>query len=34
LEKHGYRVIRFWNTEVIENLEGVVDAIRRELERG
>ena len=24
LEAHGYRVIRFWNNEVIENIEGVL----------
>jgi FdhD protein len=28
---HGYRVIRFWNNEVIENLDGVLEIIRREL---
>jgi len=28
---HGYRVIRFWNNEVIDNLDGVVETIRREL---
>jgi len=33
LARHGYRVIRFWNTDVMENLEGVVEAIRRELEK-
>src|SRR4051812_11128106 len=27
LEEQGYRVIRFWNNEVLENLEGVLDAI-------
>jgi len=32
LARHGYRVIRFWNTDVIENLEGVLQAIRQELE--
>ena len=31
LARHGYRVIRFWNTEVFETLEGVVDRIRHEL---
>ena len=31
LARHGYRVIRFWNTEVFEALEGVVDRIRFEL---
>ena len=29
LETHGYRVIRFWNNEVLENLEGVLERIRR-----
>jgi very-short-patch-repair endonuclease len=33
LARYGYRVIRFWNTEVMENLEGVVEAIRQELEK-
>ena len=28
VQKQGYRVIRFWNAEVFENLEGVVDMIR------
>ena len=28
----GYRVIRFWNSDVINNLPGVVEAIRQELE--
>jgi len=31
LETNGYTVIRFWNSEVIENLEGVLEAIRREI---
>ena len=29
LEADGYRVLRFWNIEVIENLDGVIDAIYR-----
>ncbi|MGH7126464.1 MAG: endonuclease domain-containing protein [Stellaceae bacterium] len=33
LARHGYRVIRFWNTDVMDNLEGVVEAIRRELQK-
>ena len=33
LARHGYRVIRFWNTDVMENIEGVVAAIRHELEK-
>jgi very-short-patch-repair endonuclease len=28
LESEGFRVIRFWNVDVFENLEGVVDMIR------
>ena len=32
IEAHGYRLIRFWNNDVIENLEGVVMAIASELE--
>jgi very-short-patch-repair endonuclease len=28
---HGYRVIRFWNGEVVENLAGVLETICREL---
>jgi len=27
LEAKGYRVLRFWNTEVFENIEGVCEAI-------
>jgi very-short-patch-repair endonuclease len=27
LEANGYRVMRFWNNEVIENLDGVADTI-------
>jgi very-short-patch-repair endonuclease len=32
LARRGYRVIRFWNNEVMENLAGVLDTIRRELD--
>ncbi len=31
LEARGYRVIRFWNNEVLGNTEGVLEAIRAEL---
>ena len=31
IEARGYRVIRFWNSDVIENLEGVLIAIRAQL---
>jgi len=29
---HGYRVLRFWNNDVTENLVAVLDTIYRELE--
>jgi very-short-patch-repair endonuclease len=32
LARYGYRVIRFWNNEVLENLEGVLETIRQHLE--
>ncbi len=32
IERHGYRVIRFWNNDVTGNLAGVLEAIRRELD--
>ncbi len=28
---HGYRVIRFWNSDVLENLDGVMETIRQAL---
>ena len=28
----GYRLIRFWNGEVMDNLAGVLETIRRELD--
>ena len=31
IEAFGYRVIRFWNNDVLENTEGVLEVIRREL---
>jgi very-short-patch-repair endonuclease len=31
LESQGYRVLRFWNNEVLENLDGVQTVIAREL---
>ena len=31
MEAFGYRVIRFWNNDVFENTEGVLEAIRQEL---
>ena len=34
LEEEGFRVVRFWNTEVLQNLEGVVEVIRAALAGG
>lgn len=31
IEAFGYRVIRFWNHDVLENIDGVLEAIRQEL---
>lgn len=31
IEAHGYRVIRFWNNDVLANMAGVLEAIRHEL---
>jgi len=28
LERNGFTVLRFWNNEILENLEGVLEAIR------
>ena len=33
LESRGYRVLRFWNNDVWENIDGVVDAISDALRR-
>jgi adenine-specific DNA-methyltransferase len=32
LARHGYRVIRFWNNEVIDNLNGVLQVVLQALE--
>ena len=32
IARRGYRVIRFWNNDVMHNLAGVIEVIRRELE--
>lgn len=34
LEAQGFRVVRFWNNEVLENVEIVSDSILRVLEEG
>lgn len=31
IEAHGYTVIRFWNNEIFDNLEGVLESIAKEL---
>jgi very-short-patch-repair endonuclease len=31
IESFGYRIIRFWNNDVLANTEGVLEAIRHEL---
>ncbi len=33
LEARGWRVIRFWNNDVMSNLEGVLETIAAEIER-
>jgi len=33
LEQAGYVVLRFWNNEVLENLEGVLEVIKASVER-
>jgi very-short-patch-repair endonuclease len=32
LESRGYRVIRFWNSDVLENIDGVLSRIEESLE--
>ena len=32
IARRGYRVIRFWNDDVIHNLAGVLEVIRKELD--
>ena len=31
IEEHGYRVIRFWNNDVMGNIEGVLETIVNEI---
>jgi very-short-patch-repair endonuclease len=33
LNAAGYKVLRFWNNEVLQNTEGVLQVIKRELEK-
>ncbi len=28
LSRHGFKVLRFWNNEVLQNIEGVLEVIR------
>jgi very-short-patch-repair endonuclease len=32
LARHGYRVLRFWNNDVLEHLDDVLETVRRALE--
>jgi very-short-patch-repair endonuclease len=34
LKGQGFRVLRFWNTDVVDNIDGVREAIRREVIAG
>jgi very-short-patch-repair endonuclease len=34
LARRGYRVLRFWNNDVLSNLGGVIEVIRGELDAG
>ena len=33
LQSFGYRIIRFWNSEISENIEGVLETIYNELNK-
>ena len=32
IARHGHRVVRFWSSDVVDNLPGVLEIIRQELE--
>ena len=34
IERNGYRVLRFWNNEVLGNLEGVLERVSLTVDRG
>jgi very-short-patch-repair endonuclease len=34
LERQGFRVLRFWNHEVLKDIDAVIDVIRRALSQG
>jgi len=31
IEAHGYHIVRFWNNDVMDNIDGVLEVIRAEL---
>ncbi|MCL4673076.1 MAG: DUF559 domain-containing protein [Sphingomonadaceae bacterium] len=31
IEAHGYRMIRFWNNDILQNTDGVIEAILEEI---
>ena len=31
IEAHGYRVARFWNNDILQNTDGVIEAIMEEI---
>jgi len=33
LERLGFRVVRFWNNDVLGNVEGVIDQLRAEISK-
>ncbi|MBS0279469.1 MAG: DUF559 domain-containing protein [Proteobacteria bacterium] len=33
IEEEGYRVLRFWNAEVVRNLDGILETILREIDQ-
>ena len=33
LEKEGFKVLRFWNNDILQNIEGVYEAIMMELKK-
>ena len=34
IERHGYRVMRVWNNDVLKNIDGVLEAVLAELDCG
>ena len=32
IEEHGYHILRFWNNDVMDNIEGVLETIVQEIE--